>query len=113
MLARAGANGNPNPASVDEIHEALVQGSFGFSVSGFDAQKNSIRISLGKNSAQFVRLPSTDLFGLVEWYGRPKKGKKAAGSAGSADSSDDSDDDEAPEESVIEQVDPEIKEAMS
>lgn len=78
LLARAGAGGNPNPASVDEIHDALVQGSFNFGTSGAENQKNSIRISLGKNSAAFVRLPNTDLFGLVEWYGRPKKGKKAS-----------------------------------
>jgi hypothetical protein len=67
----------PSPASVDEIHEALTQGSFNFGTSSVDSQKNSIRISLGKNSATFVRLPNTDLFGLCEWYGkklgRPRK----------------------------------------
>jgi hypothetical protein len=59
----------PTPASVDEIFEALTQGSFSFETSGADSQKNSIRISLGKNSVTFVKLPNSDLFGLVEWYG--------------------------------------------
>jgi hypothetical protein len=74
------AGKNPAPASVDEIHEALSQGSFAFETAGLEAQKNSIRISLGKNSVTFVKLPNTDLFGLVEWYGkRPgKPGRKSA-----------------------------------
>jgi hypothetical protein len=75
LIARHEAAGNePAPATVDEIHDALAEGSFGFETNGADAQKNSIRISLGKNSAAFVRLPNTDLFGLVEWYGK-KPGK--------------------------------------
>jgi hypothetical protein len=63
------AGKKPTPASVDEILEALTQGSFSFETSGADSQKNSIRISLGKNSVTFVKLPNSDLFGLVEWYG--------------------------------------------
>lgn len=64
--------------SVDEIHDALTQGSFAFETSGVENQKNSIRISLGKNSAAFVRLPNSDMFGLCDWYGvrtrqRPRK----------------------------------------
>jgi hypothetical protein len=73
------AGDSPNPASVDEIHEALVQGSFAFETTGADAQKNSIKISLGKNSAMIVKLPGSEMYGLVEWYGkRPgKTGRKA------------------------------------
>lgn len=43
-----------------------------------------MRISLGKNSAAFVRLPNTDLFGLIEWYGKKagKPGRKAAADPG-------------------------------
>lgn len=63
------AGGTASPASIDEIHEALSQGSFDFGTSGAEAQKNSIRISLGKNSVTFVRLPNSDKFGLIEWYG--------------------------------------------
>lgn len=70
LSARKEANGGqPAPGSVDDIHEALVAGSFAFDTSGAEQQKNSIRISLGKNSAVFVKLPGTELFGLREWYG--------------------------------------------
>lgn len=109
LLARA-PNGGANPASVDEIHDALVQGSFNFSVNSLDAQKNSIRISLGKNSAAFIRLPNSDLFGLVEWYGRPKKGKKASGSNGNMDSVDDAADEAATDDAVVDLIGEEEKE---
>jgi hypothetical protein len=91
LLDRYAHNGlnQPSPASVDEIHEALMQGSFNFGTSGADAQKNSIRISLGKNTATFVRLPNSDLFGLSEWYGkklgRPRKTNGASSAAPETD----------------------------
>jgi hypothetical protein len=81
LVGRYEAAGNePSPASVDEIHTSLTEGSFDFETTGVDAQKNSIRISLGKNSASFVRLPNSELFGLLEWYGKKagKPGRKAA-----------------------------------
>jgi len=81
LLARHETLKGPLPASVDEIHDALSAGSFKFEGNGAEAQKNSIRISLGKNSQTFVRLPGTDLFGLVEWYpgmGGKKSGRKSA-----------------------------------
>jgi hypothetical protein len=90
LIARKEAAGNPSPASVDEIHTALSEGSFDFDTSGIEAQKNGIRISLGKNSVAFVKLPNTDLFGLAEWYGaRQRKGapKKANGTASPSTSS--------------------------
>jgi hypothetical protein len=71
LQAKSSAAGEqPSPASVDEIHDALVQGTFKFETSGEEAQKNSIRISLGKNSVTFSRLPNSDLFGMAEWYGK-------------------------------------------
>jgi hypothetical protein len=75
LEARAeAAAGEPSPASVDEIYTSLCEGSFAFDSSGVEPQKNGIRISLGKNSVTFVKLPNSDLFGLVEWYGaRPRK----------------------------------------
>lgn len=78
------------PASVDDIHDALTEGSFGFETSGAEAQKNSIRISLGKNSASFVRLPNSELFGLPEWWGKRagKPGRKAAGAEVEGSASD-------------------------
>lgn len=92
LLARAAANGrNPSPASIDEIHEALTQGSFAFETSGAENQKNSIRISLGKNSAQFSRLPNSDLFGLPEWYGKKSGATRRRASAASGGEAADDD----------------------
>jgi len=69
LVARFEAAGNsPSPATVDEIHDAMTQGSFNFETSGVESQKAGIRISLGKNTVAFVRLPNTDSFGLLEWY---------------------------------------------
>ena len=62
------AGSQPSPAHVDEIHAALTEGTYDFGSAGAENQKQSIRISLGKNSVTFVRLPNTDLFGLLEWY---------------------------------------------
>lgn len=90
LLARAENAGGPSPASVDEIHDAMLQGTFNFETTGADAQKNGIRISLGKNSAAFVRLPNTDLFGLIEWYGKKpgKPGRKSGAESEAAPSSE-------------------------
>lgn len=102
LVSRFEAEGNePSPASVDEIHEALAQGSFNFETAGVDAQKNSIRISLGKNSITFVKLPGTDLFGLVEWYGKKMvKGRKVMQPALKATTDTDNDEDAELEEAV-------------
>lgn len=103
LESRFDVNKSPWPASVDEIHEALTQGSFKFDTMGADAQKNSIRISLGKNSTSFVRLPNTDQFGLVEWYGitgrktvRKSANGKAAAQAADTNTNTDDAADEAP-----------------
>jgi len=68
---------NPAPISVDAIHDYLSEGSFSFETSGIEQQKNSIRISLVKNSVTFVKLPGSDLFGLVEWYGKRAPRRRA------------------------------------
>jgi hypothetical protein len=74
LMARYEAAGKPAPASVDDIRDALLQGTYDFGTTNADQQKQGIRIALGKNSAAFVKLPNTDLFGLVEWYGqRPRR----------------------------------------
>jgi hypothetical protein len=87
---------NPAPLSVDTIHEHLIEGSFDFGTSGADSQKNSIRISLGKNSTTFVKLPGSDLFGLAEWYGKkPKRSRLQVAILGSAADDDDDDGDDA------------------
>jgi hypothetical protein len=105
LVARhAQAGGNPSPASLDEIHDALMQGTFNFETSGVEAQKNSIRISLGKNSALFARLPNTDLFGLAEWYGRrtPRKGARVTGNDSTSPASESDDGGEAAEQPAAE-----------
>jgi hypothetical protein len=96
MESRAEAvGGSPSPASVEDIQEALVQGAFDFGTANSDSQKQSIRISLGKNTVTFVRIPNTDLFGLLEWYpglrkaGKPRKnGEKDQPASSAADSGD-------------------------
>jgi hypothetical protein len=104
LLARFEAANEPSPASVDDIHEALSQGTYDFGTSGADAQKQSIRISLGKNTAAFVRLPNTDLFGLVEWYPGLKKAGKARRNGekdhGTSTAADESGGDEGVEEAA-------------
>jgi hypothetical protein len=57
------------PATVDEIYEALSAGGFRFEgTSGSEANtKRAIKISLTKNTAQFVKVKD-DLFGLKKWY---------------------------------------------
>jgi hypothetical protein len=74
---RGEAAHGPSPATADEIHAGLMQGTFDFKNSDVEDQKQSIRISLGKNSAMFVKLPKTELFGLAEWYPGLKKGNAA------------------------------------
>ncbi|GEC55981.1 hypothetical protein ABIF38_001741 [Bradyrhizobium japonicum] len=96
MEARAEAAGNsPSPVSVEDIQEALIQGAFDFGTTNSESQKQSIRISLGKNTVTFVRIPNTDLFGLLEWYpglrkaGKPRKnGEKDQAASSTADNTD-------------------------
>jgi hypothetical protein len=95
LLDRYAQAGNqPSPATVDEIHEALSQGSFNFGTSGAEAQQHSLRTSLGKNSATFVRLPNSDMFGLCEWYGK-KLGRPRKTTNGSASAAPETDGEEA------------------
>lgn len=87
LVARYEAAGKePSPASVEQIQEALVQGTYDFGTNNSDAQKQSIRISLGKNSLVFVRLPNTELFGLMDWYPRMKRIGKTRRASGNSDS---------------------------
>jgi hypothetical protein len=67
MWADAAA-GKTRPASIDEIHAALVEGGFNFQANDTDRQKQGLAVSLGKNTVTFRKLPS-GLFGLAEWYG--------------------------------------------
>ena len=55
------------PASVNDIYDTLLQGGFKFDTSNEENRKRNLRISLGKNTAQFHKLPN-GMFGLTEWY---------------------------------------------
>lgn len=65
------------PASVNEIYDGLVQGGFKFDTSNEENRKRNLRISLGKNTAQFHKLPN-GLFGLTEWYPNVKAKRQTA-----------------------------------
>lgn len=78
LQARFDAVGKPNPASVDEIHASMVQGTYDFGAGNVDSQKQGIRIALGKNTVAFVKLPNTDLFGMIEWYPGLKREKRVS-----------------------------------
>jgi hypothetical protein len=77
MQARYELAGKPSPATVDDIRETLLQGTYDFGTNNADQQKQGIRIALGKNTAVFVRLPNSDLFGLIEWYPGLKRTPRA------------------------------------
>lgn len=62
------SSGLGRPASIDSIYDALVQGGYKFEGSGNEANtKRAIKISLTKNTAQFVKI-SDDTFSLKKWY---------------------------------------------
>jgi hypothetical protein len=76
--------GASSPASVDEIHTALISGGFEFPGRDVENQKRGLAVSLTKNSYSFRRL-NNGLYGLVEWYGGPKKTPRKSGEAEVAD----------------------------
>lgn len=90
------AGGAASPVSVEDIQGALIQGAYDFGTTNSESQKQSIRISLGKNTVTFVKIPGSDLFGLLEWYPglrkavKPRKnGEKDQATSSTADGTDD------------------------
>lgn len=79
--------GESSPASVDEIHTALVAGGFEFTTRDIENQKRGLAVSLTKNSYSFRRL-NNGLYGLVEWYGGAKKATRKNGDAEAAPAAD-------------------------
>jgi hypothetical protein len=75
--------GESSPASVDEIHTALVAGGFEFPTRDIENQKRGLAVSLTKNSYSFRRL-NNGLYGLVEWYGAAKRAPRKNGEAEAA-----------------------------
>jgi len=72
---------NQGPATINEIHAALVEGGFGFETKNEDNAKRGLRISITKNTSLFHKLPNGK-FGLLEWYPnakQPKAGKATSG----------------------------------
>jgi hypothetical protein len=68
MEARVNA-GLDKACSVDDIFTALKEGGFRFEGGGNEGNsKRAIKISLTKNTAQFVKLPN-ELFSLKKWFG--------------------------------------------
>lgn len=73
-------DGETSPASVDEIHAALIAGGFEFPTRDVENQKRGLAVSLTKNSYSFRRL-NNGLYGLVDWYGGAKKSARKSGDA--------------------------------
>ena len=63
-MRRISGNG---PASVEEIYRALLAGGFDFATKNQDQNIQGLTVSIGKNSAVFVKLPNGQV-GLKEWY---------------------------------------------
>jgi hypothetical protein len=82
---------NQGPATVAQIHQAMIQGDFAFETDVPENAKRNLRISLTKNSATFHKLPSGK-YGLREWYPAIKD-KKAGNGKKQADEIDDTEDD--------------------
>lgn len=70
------SSGLDGPAAAEEIHSALEQGGFEFESRDKTVAMNSLKISLGKSSHTFKRLPNGK-YGLNEWYDiKPRAIKK-------------------------------------
>tara|TARA_A100001391_G_scaffold180564_1_gene146104 strand:+ start:185 stop:688 length:504 start_codon:yes stop_codon:yes gene_type:complete len=63
-MRRAAGNG---PAKVREIYDTLVKGGYEFDAKNDDNAMRGLRISLGKSTHTFHKLPNGD-YGLIEWY---------------------------------------------
>lgn len=57
------------PADPRDIFETLKKGGFNFEARDDESAFRGMQISIGKNTAAFVRLPNEQI-GLVEWYRR-------------------------------------------
>lgn len=58
---------NLGPATVREFYEALVDGGYQFNTADSANASRGLRISLGKSTHTFHKLPNGS-FGLLEWY---------------------------------------------
>ena len=74
---------NLGPASVAEIYESLKTHGYQFEAKTAENAKRGLRISLGKSSHTFHKLPN-GLYGLLDWYPELKDSgtEKARGDVG-------------------------------
>ena len=87
------------PASVDTIYDLLSEGGYHFDARSRDAGIQGLSVSIGKNSALFVKLKN-GLIGVTDWYEstprrRKKRNEEETGSSaaeGAGVSSDDAED---------------------
>jgi hypothetical protein len=75
---------NQGPATVNEIHQALVEGGFAFDTKNEENAKRGLRISITKNTSLFHKLPNGK-FGLLEWYPNAKQPKASKATADADD----------------------------
>jgi len=76
------------PASVETIYDYLCEGGYHFDAKSRDAGIQSLSISIGKNSALFVKLKN-GLIGVTDWYEstpRARRKKRNGESDAEADS---------------------------
>ncbi len=64
-----------DPATINEIYDALSAGGYLFDTDDAENAKRGLRKSLGKNTAVFHKLP-TPHWGLTEWYPNVKTSSK-------------------------------------
>lgn len=60
------------PAKIDAIYDVMMAGGYVFENKGRDAAIQGLSVSIGKNSALFVKMKN-GLIGVTEWYGEPRR----------------------------------------
>lgn len=74
VLEAGKSAGGDGPMDSADIYGALRAGGYVFDSKDDDAAMRGMLISIGKNTATFVRLPN-DQISLAEWYAGPRKSK--------------------------------------
>ena len=59
------------PSTFETIYDLLIAGGFNFPTKAREASIQGLTVSIGKNSALFVKLPN-GLIGVTEWYGNTR-----------------------------------------
>ena len=76
------------PATVNEIYLAMTSGGYVFDAKDDENAKRGLRISLGKSTHTFHKLPNGK-FGLLEWYPAIKPAKANGAKSSNGDSTTD------------------------